>query len=88
MSKYIKILNDSIRVTLYENNSYTLTATLFIPKPFVGMKGEKEEEDKVYGIYINNLFTGILYNTYDYGHTISIGILGFKIDIWWARNYN
>lgn len=82
MSK-LTILSDSIRINIFENKKYTLTITGFIPKPFVGIKNN--EEDSNYGIYINNLFTGILFNTYDYGNTLTLGILGFKIDIWWAR---
>jgi len=82
MSKF-KILNDSIRINIFENKAYTLTVTGFIPKLFIGVT--KNEDDSNYGVYISNLFTGILFNSYDYGYTLTLGILGFKIDIWWAR---
>jgi len=82
MSK-LTILNDSIRINIFENKAYTFTVTVFIPKLFIGIK--KNEDDCNYGIYISNLFTGLLFNSYDYGNTLTLGILGFKIDIWWAR---
>lgn len=85
MSK-LKILNDSVRIDLLSLKDDQLTVTIFIPKPFVGIKKSQDFDDVNYGLYISNLFTGILFNRYDYGNTITIGILGFKIDIWWAHS--
>lgn len=85
MSKF-KILNDSIKIELLSAKKDNITITLFIPKPFFGSSKSKDFDDSNYGLYINNLFTGFLLNIYDYGVTISVGVLGFKVDIWWSRN--